>query len=75
MVGDNGWDEHKKLIMYRLERNEEEHKQLFTKLEAIHNDVQEIRSSRKILVASISAGVSGVVAILGYAVKLVMGGN
>ena len=60
----NGWAEHKRLVEYRLDRNEDEHKAIFVKLNEIHTDVKDMQSSKKVLIASISAGVSGVVAII-----------
>lgn len=63
-MSENGWAEHKRLVEFRLNKNDEDHASLFNKLDQIHESVREIQSQRKVLVASISAGVSGVVAIV-----------
>ena len=72
-MNENGWAEHKRLVEFRLNRNDSDHEKLFDKLGEMHKDLVEIKSQRKVLVASISAGVSGVVAIVLALAKAYLG--
>jgi hypothetical protein len=69
MTDDNGWNEHKRLIEFRLDANDAEHRTMNKKLDEILELQREARTSKKVLIAGISAGTSLFVATIAALAK------
>jgi len=71
MTGSNGWAEHKKLVEYRLDRNDKKHEDLEKKMDEIHDAILTLKVKSSLWGAA-AGSVPPLVAALAYAIHAML---